>query len=146
MINNRYLRGLSIAAIVFTTLDGGQAADVTEETDSCVFESKYFSSFDLNPVTKPAGEDLYNTEDVAFIRNFQFNLCENMDGTEFNVLMTESESQQEIYFGGEHVIEPYLQSYGAKISGSRGLGNVRGVKLTYSSSEVCQIADADQVS
>ena len=44
-------------------------------------------------------------------------------------------------FGGKPEITPYLDAYGPNITGSRGEGNVRGVKLVYESETECQAGD-----
>ena len=109
------------------------------DQDRCKFKSEYFSEFDLNPASKIDGE-AYNTDDVAKNRDFEFNFCEPLDGfTDKYAVMTipseiQNGSDEKVYFGGEATTAAYLDAYNeARLTGSRGEGNVRGVKLTYTS-------------
>lgn len=56
--------------------------------------------------------------------------------------MTDSMTNEEIFFGvQEPEIVPYLDAYSTKITGSRGEGNVRGVKYIYTSETDCLVGD-----
>ena len=59
--------------------------------DECKFKSDYFSDFDLTPLTRPTedGSLPYTTENIAFLRDFQFNFCEYLPDTESFAIMTD---------------------------------------------------------
>ena len=103
----------------------------------CHFKENYFAEFNLKNLTKTDGE-FYTTENMTFIKQFEFNLCEYMPDTEYYARMIDINSDKEtVIFKSEPKKKAYLDAYGAHISGNRGQGEVRGVMLTYDSDTIC---------
>lgn len=65
-------------------------------------------------MTKAEGQ-LYTTEGIAFLKSFEFNLCNHIPGTDNFVQMTDLTTLEEVSFGGEQTMEPYLENYSANI-------------------------------
>ena len=121
-----------LSSIVFFLVCGMVAAD----DHWCQFKAEYFAEFDLTPLNKQDGH--YSTENIAFVRLFEFNFCQYMVGTEMYARMTDLESGEVLAeFGAEPTKDAYLEAYGAHISGNRGMGEVRGAMLTYKSEQIC---------
>ena len=110
-----------------------------EDGNLCKFKAEYFSEFDINPLTKPDAADFYHYSPTIVLDSFDFNICADLPGApaDVHVRQYDSSTEAEVLYGGKPEIEPYLYAYSAKITGSRGEGNVRGVKFTYQSETQC---------
>ena len=134
------LMAICSAAERFIVVNASEVIKFTEEGDQCKFKADYFSEFDINPLTKCDTDDFYTSgEDPVFSNTFEFNVCADLPGAPVGIHVRSSnrETGEEILYGGEPTIYPYLDAYSTKITGSRGEGNVRGVKFRYESETEC---------